>query len=54
MLKVLISENSQDVCTRGLIRLIAKIKTTTTTKIIIIIIIIIIAFVNYDLYCTAI
>ena len=53
MLKVLISENSQDVCTRGLIRLIAKIKTTTTTKIIIIIIIII-AFVNYDLYCTAI
>ena len=53
MLKVLISENSQDVCTRGLIRVIAKIKTTTTTKIIIIIIIII-AFVNYDLYCTAI
>ena len=53
MLKVLISENSQDVCTRGLIRLIAKIKTTTTTKIIIIIIIII-AFDNYDLYCTAI
>ena len=51
MLKVLISENSQDVCTRGLIRLIAKIKTTTTTKIIIIIII---AFVNYDLNCTAI
>ena len=50
MLKVLISENSQDVCTRGLIRVIAKIKTTTTTKIIIKII----AFDNYDLYCTAI